>query len=57
MHRMSIKYTDFKESEILVTAWKFEQSQLVLDHPDFSVEYINRQYIKSVRVWKDDIPV
>lgn len=59
MHRIGIKYTDFKESELLVNNLKFDQSQLILDHPDFSTEYINRSFIKSVRVWKEgsDIPV
>ena len=59
MQRIRVKWNDFKEDDILVNGIKFEQTSIVVDHPDFSQEYLNRQFVKSVRVYKEqtDIPV
>lgn len=58
MKRIEIKYTDFKESGLMVNELRFDQGNIVLSHPDFSTEYINRSFVKSVRIWREDeIPV
>ena len=59
MQRIRVKWNDFKEDDILVNGITFEQTGIVVDHPDFSKEYLNRQFVKSVRVYKEqtDIPV
>lgn len=57
MTKLLITFTDRDQRNVECQSWKFDQSQLVLEYGDLSEEWINRNNIRSVRIWKDDIPV
>ena len=51
MQKLTVTYTSCDTKEFFVNESSFDNFCLILKHRDLSIEYINRQQIKSVRVW------